>query len=282
MKNIIILILLLGSHKCFPQNFFTSFFAGTANYQGDLEEKLFALKHSHPAWGLGLLFELNPHLLLRGDFTYGRISGSDANGVKNRSRNLSFTSTISDFSLGCEYLVLDLYDYKLSPYIFTGVSLFKFSPYTKDLNGNLFSLYDLDTEGEGFYENRKKYKLSQFCIPVGAGFQWALSDNTRVGIVIGIRKTFTDYLDDVSKTYVDKELLTLKRGGTAADYAYRGDELDNANPYPLDGAQRGNPKNKDWYYFSGLTLRVRLLTHKKRKYSDYKPGRSRITCPKPV
>lgn len=282
MKYILILSLLLCGHTSHAQNFFTSFYAGTSNYQGDLSERIYEPKHTHFSWGLGLLFELNEHMLIRGDFTYGRISGNDADGIRNRARNLSFTSSVSEFSLGYEYLLLDLYRYKVSPYFFAGVAVFNFSPYTKDLNGNLASLYELNTEGQGFYQDRKKYKLTQFSIPFGGGIQWALSDNMRVGVVLGIRQTFTDYIDDVSKTYIDKDLLRMKRGGTAVAFAYRGNLLPNGAPYPPDGTKRGNPTNKDWYYMTGLTFRVRFENYKKRKQRSQKVEKSRITCPRPV
>jgi hypothetical protein len=178
--------------------------------------------------------------------------------------------------------LLDLYQYKVSPYVFAGVSVFKFAPYAKDENGYPVSLYELDTEGQGFYDGRKKYKLSQFVIPYGGGVQWAISDNARIGFVIGIRQTFTDYLDDVSKTYVDKNTLIHNRGANAVKYAYRGSELPNAAPYPADGTPRGNPSNKDWYYFSGLTLRVRIPNIRGRKAQVYRSEKSRVTCPKPV
>ena len=274
--------MLLFGHKLFSQNFFTSFFAGTSNYQGDLSEKLYEPKHTHFAWGIGLLRELNPHMLIRADFTYGRISGSDADGIHNRARNLSFTSNINEFSMGYEYLLLNPYDYKLTPYVFAGISIYRFSPYAKDVNGNLVSLYELSTEGEGFYNGRKKYKLTQFSIPYGGGFQWSISDNARIGFVLGVRQTFTDYLDDVSKTYVDKSILTLNRGGIAAAYAYRGDEVANGTPYPAGGTPRGNPSNKDWYYFSGLTLRVRIPNIHSHRKQHFRVGKSRISCPRPV
>jgi hypothetical protein len=282
VKYIFIFLMLLCSFTSFSQNYFTSFYAGTSNYQGDLSEKLYDPRHTHFGWGVGLLLELNPHMLIRGDFTYGRISGSDADGTKNRSRNLNFTSGISEFSLGFEYVLLDLYDYQFSPYFFIGASVFKFSPYAKDLNGNLTSLYELNTEGQGFYKNRKPYKLDQFAIPIGGGIQWAISKNARIGFVIGVRQTFTDYLDDVSKTYVDQDLLRSMRGGNAVAFAYRGNQLSNGAPYPADGAQRGNPTNKDWYYFSGLTLRVRVPYIKGRKPHAYKKQRAKVTCPGPV
>ncbi len=281
MKHIFIFLLLLSGRSAKAQSFFTSFYGGVSGYKGDLQVKLFSLKNTHPAWGLGLLLELNDWMLIRGDFTYGKISGQDGITTQNRSRNLNFFSNITEFSIGFEYVMINLYEYKVSPYFFTGIARFNFSPQTKDKNGNPFSLFDLSTEGQGFYQDRKPYKLRQFSIPLGGGVQWALSDNVRIGYVIGIRKTFTDYLDDVSLTYIDPVILQMKRGGTAVAYAYRGDELPGGAPYPPDGTPRGNPKKKDWYTFSGLSIRVRIAPKGKTRVYTYRKGKAKVSCPKP-
>ena len=283
MKKLGFFILLFSSYKATSQDFFASVFVGSSNYSGDLQEKKFSFTQSHPAFGAGLLFELNEKMLLRGDFTYGKISASDKFGSKNKARNLSFYSTLYEFSLGFEYTLLDLYKYHVSPYLFTGVSLFDFNPYTKSVDGKPIMLSELNTEGQGFYEGRKEYKLRQYAIPFGGGIQWAINDNKRIGIVLGFRKTFTDYLDDVSTTYVDQSILAANRGQKVVDIAYRGDELPGGVPtYPSGGTTRGNPKSKDWYYFTGITFRVRLLPKKReiRFGFDYKkPRKARIDCP---
>ena len=87
----------------------------------------------------------------------------------------------------------------------------------------------------------------------------SLSDNIRVGIEFGLRKLFTDYLDDVSTIYVDENLLLANRGQQAVDLAYRGDEV-GAGSYPAEGTPRGTLAAKDWYYFTGVTLSFRLGT----------------------
>ncbi|MEO7049317.1 MAG: DUF6089 family protein [Ferruginibacter sp.] len=279
------LLLLLLSFYCKAansQNFFTTFFLGGSNYSGDLGSPKFPLSNSHPAGGLGFLYELNNRMGVRMDATFGKISGADKDGGSNKSRNLSFISDISEISIGFDYTLFDLYDYKVSPYFFAGVARFGFNPYTKDKNGNVVFLAELDTEGEGFYKDRKPYKTKQTAIPFGGGLMWAIDDNHRIGIELGIRKTFTDYLDDVSTTYVDGNLLASKRGGTAAAIAYRGDELPGGLPYPADGAKRGNPKNKDWYYFTGISYRMRLVPpHSRRQNNDgSRIRRSKISCPR--
>ena len=274
--------LLFSSYNATSQKLFTSFFVGSSNYSGELQEKRFSFKQSHPAFGIGLSYELNEKMLIRGDFTYGRISASDKFGSKNRSRNLSFYSNIYEYSIGFEYVLLDLYRYSVSPYVFTGVSLYDFNPYTKDQDGNIIMLAELSTEGQGFYKDRKEYKLRQFAIPFGGGFQWAISDNKRIGIVLGFRKTFTDYLDDVSTTYVDEMDLAAHKGQKAANIAYRGDELPGGAPYPADGSPRGNPKSKDWYYFTGITFRVRINPHGRHiegRLDINRSKKARTDCP---
>jgi hypothetical protein len=87
---------------------------------------------------------------------------------------------------------------------------------------------------------------------------WAFSHNKRIALELGIRKTNTDFLDDVLTTYVDANLLVQNKGSTSQRLAFRGDELNNSLSYPRDGAIRGNPNNKDWYLFTGLSYRVIL------------------------
>ncbi len=264
------------------QNFFTTFFLGASNYRGDLGNAPFPLSHSHPAGGLGFLYEINDRMGVRMDATFGKISGADSYGGPNKSRNLSFTSDLAEISLSFDYILFDLYDYKVSPYFFAGIGRFGFNPYTKDKNGNTVFLAELNTEGEGFYNGRKAYKTKQTAIPFGGGVMWAIDDNHRIAIELGIRKTFTDYLDDVSTTYVDANLLASKRGSTAVSMAYRGNELPGGLPYPPDGAKRGNPQNKDWYYFTGISYRMRLMPpHSHRKYDTGSHiRRAKTSCPK--
>lgn len=226
-----------------------------------------------------MLFELNHRMIVRAEFNHGKVHGSDKLGDKNKMRNLDFTSKISEASLQFEYILFDLYEYKISPYFFAGIGTFKFSPYTKDSKGNIIMLAEQSTEGQGFYKERKDYKLQKLCIPFGGGVQWALSPRQRLAFEIGVRKTNTDYLDDVSTTYIDQNLLSQKRGGTATNIAYRGDEVPGGGTYPAEGTVRGNPDNKDWYLFSGISFRFSLQPAFRPSRYTYKPTTARTTCP---
>jgi hypothetical protein len=147
--------------------------------------------------------------------------------------------------------------------------------------GNKFDLQPLSTEGQGLsqYPERKPYKLTQFGIPLGIGIKFAVNQNISLGWEISMRKTFTDYLDDVSTTYVDELLLLAERGQTSVDLAYRGDEVKDGDlAYPADGTKRGSNKFKDWYYFSGITATIKIPS---RKFTLGKK-RSGTGCPSGV
>jgi hypothetical protein len=104
-----------------------------------------------------------------------------------------------------------------------------------------------------------------------------LSDNINVGLEVGFRKLFTDYLDDVSGTYIDENLLLANRGSKSVELSYSCGEVKGGSPvYPTAGTQRGNPKLKDWYYFTGLTLSFRLLN------GNLGGSGKEISCPKNV
>lgn len=258
MKKILLFIILaLIFFSANTQNLHVAVFGGFSNYQGDLQDKRFTTNQAHPAFGLGLSYEITDRLSARSNVTFGKISGDDKQNSKNEIRNLSFSSPVTDIHLGLEYCLLNPYEHSLSPYLFAGISYFTFNPSTKDTAGRHVYLQPLSTEGQGFYQGRQKYKLGQFSIPFGGGVKFAFSENVRLAFEIGLRKTNTDYLDDVSTTYIDQNILQLNRGSQAVALAFRGDELKTGLVYPADGTQRGG-KSKDWYYFSGLNLSIRL------------------------
>jgi hypothetical protein len=228
--------------------------------------------------GFGGLYEITGNLSARANVTFGTVSGNDntSSDINNRNRNLNFTSPITDVELGLEYDFLSLYQYRLTPYVFAGVSVFHFNPWTVDDSGHKVYLQPIGTEGEGFYDGRKKYDLTQMAIPFGGGFKYAINNNVRIGIEVGLRKLFTDYLDDVSNSYVDKSLLLANNGPEAVELAFRGDELHTGLTYPPGGTIRGNPKSDDWYYFTTFTVSFRIQSPSEKN----SPGnRTQYRCP---
>ena len=233
---------------------------GLANYSGDLLDKLYPKKLTNGHIGIVAYYEINDRLLLRGSYIFARVNGDDALSEKAelRARNLRFESKISEFSIGGEYHLFSLYEKRYTPYVFAGLGLFHFDPYTHDTTGILYHLRPLSTEGQYTNSGKKSYQLLQPVIPFGGGVKFAITENLRIGVEFGFRKIFTDYLDDVSTSYPDYNELLLTNGPIAVQLSYRGDELPGGDPaFPTKDTQRGGSAQKDIYYFTGLTITFR-------------------------
>src|SRR5207342_1550715 len=101
-------------------------------------------------------------------------------------------------------------------------------------------------EGQGFpeYPDRKEYSLTQQALIMGGGFKYYLKENMYVGFEILHRKTFTDYIDDVSTKYIDPYLFDVHLSPQQATYAkqleYREKFLNPSINRPYINKQRGD------------------------------------------
>jgi hypothetical protein len=258
-------------------------FGGFANYFGDLQSAPYTTRQAHLAGGLGLQYDLTRHFSLLTNFTFGKVGASDAYSPKAdlRARNLSFQTNIAEWNLLAEYNLLDLRSHKVTPYVFTGIAVYHFNPYAYDTTGRKVYLRPLSTEGEGLpqFPNSRPYALTQLAIPFGGGIKFRISDQVVLAYEIGMRKLFTDHLDDVSGRYVDQNILLATKGPEAVEMAYRGNELKGGAGYPPAGTVRGNPKAKDWYYFSGLRVIIAFNTH---SMIEHRRQHYILDCPKKV
>lgn len=275
MKKFIALLLLFSSLQSYSQ-FRLGIFGGVANYWGDLVERPY--QSSRGAFGLTGTFSISQRFNLRAGLTFARIAGADSNSKSDVliARNLSFQSNIAEFSLLAEYNFFNLDQMRWTPYVFGGLAVYHFDPFTYDPSNTRVYLQPLTTEGQGItgYQG-EPYKLTQMAIPFGGGFKYVLTDRLQLGAEVGIRKLFTDHLDDVSGNYADPADLLAARGQQSADLAYRGDELPGGNPNsPGKGLTRGGAKYKDYYYFTGLHLTMQLGE------GSLFSGKDRYGCPK--
>jgi len=258
-------------------------FLGTSNYEGDLQSNFFTFTLPGLALGAGLSYQVSDRLYIRTGLTFASVQADDKKNPKVFFRNLNFKSSIQEFHVAGEYYLFNLDDTKFSPYFFGGVAVYRFNPYTTDTSGTKYFLQPLSTEGQGFDQGRTPYSLTQFSIPFGGGIKYALTNNIKIGVEVGMRKLFTDYLDDVSTSYVDPNLLLTNRGPKALELAFRGAEIDKSATYPVIQTKRGEPKNKDWYYFTGITLSLRLPSNGEIDDRLDKPGKRKkyiLACPK--
>lgn len=238
-----------------------SLFTGLINYQGDLNPNSVSVGHSKFAAGVSIRKPLSRWFALRGGINIGQLEAADRyNRDYLKPRNLSFFTTIKEAYAAVELSLLDINKSRFTPYMYGGIAVFHFNPWTYDNNGEKVFLKPLSTEGQGLsqFPSQKPYNLTQFALPFGVGVKYAVGDHIIIGFEFSQRKTFTDHLDDVSSFYVDREKLLAAKGPKAVELAYRGNALQGGSPYPSHGNQRGTPTEMDWYYFAGLNIEIKL------------------------
>jgi hypothetical protein len=205
-------------------------------------------------------------LVLRTEAVWGIVKASDGllKSIKDNSggryqRNLSFRSNIFELSLVGEIHPRYFKQYRtneklprISPYLLGGIGYFVFNPQAK-YDGVWTDLRPLSTEGQGFaeYPDRKPYKLKQINFPVGAGFRYKVSTLINFNFECVYRILNTDYLDDVSTRYVDKNLYSHYFNGFQLTQALslqdRQTELAGGQPANTND-MRGNSTKNDAYF----------------------------------
>ena len=263
MKSILFSLLLMVN-VCDAQEWQAEVVVGVSGYNGDLTEREISFKRIRPAASLKLIYNTGDFINFRLGVGYAKIVGDDKNNKSSdlKNRNLSFQTNILEVNLCAEFNLFDPTIYNNFPYIFTGIGLFHFNPYAFDNDNKKVFLHALSTEGQGLkeYPDKKNYSLTQFCMPLGFG--WKIKKKRwEIGYEFGYRILFTDYIDDVSKTYVSLETLLAARGPKAIEMSFRG--LGGWSPE--DGGVRGNSKKRDTYFFSGLRFATSLSKNKNKK-----------------
>ncbi len=231
---------------------------GVSNYYGDLQNKFFGGYGYHPMGGIIYKHFMSPHVGVRLGASYTSLSAADSlsNIPVNQQRNLSFSTHLFEVhgALELNFLPIEVLRNKATPYLFGGISAFYFNPFTEDDNGNKIFLRAQSTEGQGLpmYPDRKQYSLVNMAFPFGGGMKFFIGKTIMLCGEIGFRYTNTDYLDDVSKSYVDLDTLKAYKGQVAVNMAYRG--RDGINPQY--GHQRGDSKSNDWFWYGNLTATI--------------------------
>ncbi len=231
---------------------------GTAYYLGDINP-YFPLIGARESAGVFFRFNRNYRWSFKTNLIYGRITANDANNfdANLRTRNLTFRSIIVEFSEQIEFNFLphridDNERFKFSPYSFIGIGAFYYNPQAR-VNGTTYNLRDYNTEGQGVIAGKNIYGPINISIPMGMGVKYNLGPKSVFTLEFSIRKTFTDYLDDVSGTYVSPSILQANNGSNAVILAD-----PSGNAINKTGTLRGNPDSRDWYGFLNIGLSFKL------------------------
>lgn len=264
-----------------------SFGLGASNFLGELgganaigtnglKDLEFSL--TRPAVSVGLRYKIAPAFSVHSHLTYGHVKGDDklTKEFFRSNRNLNFKSNIYEFNVNFEAALLSqsqggiyrlrgvkrMNTFEGSLYGFVGIGVFHFNP-KGFYNDEWYELQPIGTEGQGISPAREKYKRTQLCIPMGIGGRYYFNRRWGVGFELGIRKTFTDYIDDVSKTYYDKSLIIAANPSmdpnvvaNLVDPSLSGNDANITAP----GQQRGDPRDNDSYMFAIISLHYKIRT----------------------
>jgi len=250
---------------------------GGTTYQGDINHfgSKLSIQGARFLNSFHIGYQFSEYYSLKMRFSSSSIGAYDNASVDpwRRQRNLLFRSDLREVAIIQEIELLDVLSFfrkfNLKPYLITGVAWFSFNPQGK-YQGRWIDLQPLGTEGQGLPGYDAPYKLHQWSIPVGLGLRYYVNDNLFISAEVSPRITFTDYLDDVSGSYPDMELLRQYRGDQAVYMSYQGNQLSGEHPplSEISGIGRGNPRENDWYIFNSFTVGYRfdpMLYLKKRR-----------------
>jgi len=237
--------------------------AGASNYLGEFgggEGKgrgfVADMEFSFTRWTLGgfYRYRLSPKIALKGSLNYIRLSGDDvkSDNPGRKTRNLNFKNDMFEVLVNAEYYIFKVNDvggtgrYRadFNLYLYGGLGAFYSNPKGQTVAGDWVSLRGLNSEG-------KSYSAINMAIPLGIGFYYTLDRKYRIGMEIGWRTTFTDYIDDASTVYAnDYDGITNKTDQALVDAInaeyYPGEQGNRLSNF-IAGSKRGNPDNNDSY-----------------------------------
>lgn len=272
-KKIVLVLGLLwqtlsGSAQVFYESTEYGFLGGAATYFGDLNPN-YGLKFIRPAAGAFVRYHFNPYISLRGAANYTQVGYDDKFSTNEfqQIRNLNFKSNILEASLMAEFNFFWFSTgdpkHRFTPYLALGVGAFYYEPYTR-LNDQRQNLRPLGTEGQNHAEfSDRKYNPYSICLPVGAGIKYWIGPGVNFGLELINRFTFTDYIDDVSTTYVGLDRFTNNPNNLTAAAQLQDRSIPGVEgKLGTAGKQRGDAASKDQYFMIQCSLSFQLKTYK--------------------
>lgn len=245
---------------------------GAAHYFGDLNTRA---RVNRPKMAAGIFFRKNfgNYIAARLSANYARVGYSDIYNTDNEfmhRRNLSFNSNIWELSLQGDFNFFRFMPgepgYNFTPYVTLGAGVFNYDPFAY-LAGKKYNLRSLNTEGQGssLYPDRKPYSPMAFSIPFGVGFKYSVNRKINIGFEVVHRFTTTDYLDDVSKTYVDPSVfpkLPDPAGSPSPAQLLSDRSYETGDPIGIPGRQRGNSQQKDQFATAVFYITLNLQSYR--------------------
>jgi len=242
---------------------------GAAHYFGDINTRS-SLNRAQPSVGVFYRKQFNNYLAARIMAHWAQLGYSDtySKNIYQKTRNLSFNTDIFEIALCGDFNFFRFEpgekNFIFTPFISLGVGMFSFNPYAY-LEGKKVYLRPLGTEGQniGYTDpntgvSRKPYGSMSVCVPIAMGIKYNINERFNFTFQIGHRLTFTDYLDDVSTTYVGSSRFV--QGSNA--WALQDRSLDKGNPIGIEGRQRGWSKQNDQYIIAEVGFSFNIMSYK--------------------
>ena len=243
--------------------------AGAAHYFGDLNPD-YHINRPKPAIGIFFRKQFGNYIALRVAGHFAQVGYSDVYNTQNtfeHRRNLSFNSNIWELGIQGDFNFFKFIPgdgfHRATPYITFGVGMFSFDPYAYYQGQKVF-LRELGTEGQGSsaYPTRKSYSNIAAYIPLGVGYKYNLNPKMNIGLEIVYRFTTTDYLDDVSKTYVGIDKFpTLPDGDPSVAAILQDRSNETGTSIGVEGKQRGYSNQKDGYIFAEIMFSFNITSY---------------------
>lgn len=245
------------------------FTVGAAHYFGDLNTRA-RLNRPKPAVGLFFKKQFNNYLGMRISAHYAQLGYSDiySTNVYQKARNLSFNTDILEFAVQGDFNFFKFIPgdptYIFTPYVTLGLGIFSYNPYAY-LNDKKIFLRPLGTEGQniGYVDpasgkKRKPYGSTSVCIPIGFGIKYNINQSTNISFQVAQRLTFTDYIDDVSTTFVGSDKFVPNSvAQILQDRSYEKGQIIG-----VEGRQRGWSKQKDQYVIAEIGISFNINSYK--------------------
>jgi hypothetical protein len=242
---------------------------GAGHYFGDLNTRA-KLNRPKPAAGIFFRKNFGNYIAMRISGNFTQLGYSDVYNTHNEymhRRNLSFNTNVWELGLQGDFNFYRFLpgepDFKFTPYVTFGVSAFNYDPYAY-LNGDKYFLRQLGTEGQAIDSlHRKPYSSMAIAFPFGVGVKYSINERINIGFEVVYRFTNTDYLDDVSTTYVDPALFPPNPDGSlSTSYLLSDRSYETGERIGIKGRQRGNSQNKDAFATALFYISFNLQSYK--------------------
>lgn len=205
-----------GQRK-FEQSKTMGFSVGTGYYLGELNPNGHFAGRFQPGFGGFLRLNMTRRFGVRAALHQTRLLYYDADSPDPwiQNRNLHFRNAITEGSVVAEfnysrYQIGNTKD-RFTGYLFAGLSLYSHMP-EAEIDGIWYELQPLGTEGQGTTAGGERYATTGFAVPFGFGFKWNLGHFSALNLEWGMRRTWTDHLDDVAGYYASLAVLEEEAG----------------------------------------------------------------------